>query len=539
MSDSAIKENDLYKKLAEIQKFSEELEASQKAFKIQSNKIDEITIRLFNNCEKSLQEWAEMQKKFTSTGSELGDTIASGNIAVVNGVKDIIEYVTNFETLAELGGRVSSTINKVSETVRQSGSALVNATQSIVEYVTNSEKMEQICHVTSSVIQSLNEALGRPIDGGMAEYTDVLAGVKEKLSEIGGAVKTQLEPVYEFMNGLAERIGGTFQKNYETMVNMFSGIADTAKTTFTSVNNAFNMVQGGFNTLCDGLSNGASTFNTIAGVIDIASGAMEGYNAIMGILALKEQVCAAAQWLLNAAMSANPVGIIIAAVIALIALIGYLVMKFDGWRETWDNLMEYGSLAWERFKATLKLGWLNVSNFFMTGIEDIQAGWYLLQSLWDKDAAKQGMQNLKAQRDARAQEIAQQKNVVSEINGKMSNLKIIQLRDSGLTLSDMTKKVSDSLGFSTPGADDMGGLGTADGGLNSAPAPGSGGNLTAGAAGQIASGGSSVSYVTINLESLIETVIINSNNMSEGAEMMREIVQDELTRALEMAGANV
>ena len=54
-------------------------------------------------------------------------------------------------------------------------------------------------------------------------------------------------------------------------------------------------------------------------------------------------VCTAAQWLFNAAMAANPVGLVIVAIAALIA-IGVLLYK------NWDTVVEYANMLWEKLK---------------------------------------------------------------------------------------------------------------------------------------------------------------------------------------------
>lgn len=67
------------------------------------------------------------------------------------------------------------------------------------------------------------------------------------------------------------------------------------------------------------------------------------------------KVLAAGQWALNAALAANPVGLIIAAVIALIALIVLLWKKNDGFRRfviaAWKQIAAAASVAWKAIKA--------------------------------------------------------------------------------------------------------------------------------------------------------------------------------------------
>lgn len=62
------------------------------------------------------------------------------------------------------------------------------------------------------------------------------------------------------------------------------------------------------------------------------------------------RVWAAAQWVLNAAMSANPIGLVVVAIVALIAIIAVIVAKSD-----W--LREKISAAWTAIKAATSATW--------------------------------------------------------------------------------------------------------------------------------------------------------------------------------------
>lgn len=63
---------------------------------------------------------------------------------------------------------------------------------------------------------------------------------------------------------------------------------------------------------------------------------------------------AAAQWLLNAAMSANPIGLIIALVVGLIAVIVLIATKTtwfqDAWKVAWDAIKTAAAAVWDWLK---------------------------------------------------------------------------------------------------------------------------------------------------------------------------------------------
>lgn len=72
------------------------------------------------------------------------------------------------------------------------------------------------------------------------------------------------------------------------------------------------------------------------------------YTAWMGIVTVATKAWTAVQWLLNAALTANPIGIVIVAIGALVSAIVYCWYKFDGFRAflytMWDAMKGFGGI---------------------------------------------------------------------------------------------------------------------------------------------------------------------------------------------------
>jgi len=97
---------------------------------------------------------------------------------------------------------------------------------------------------------------------------------------------------------------------------------------------------------------------------------------------------AAAQWLMNAAMAANPIGLVIAAITALVAAFVILWNKSEKfrqfWIDLWEALKELCGDAWEAIKEffvgaweALQKAWSGITSFFSglwEGIKDIWSG---------------------------------------------------------------------------------------------------------------------------------------------------------------------
>ncbi|WP_413533691.1 tape measure protein [Empedobacter brevis] len=99
-------------------------------------------------------------------------------------------------------------------------------------------------------------------------------------------------------------------------------------------------------------------------ILGLATG-IGTYNAVMGIATLLTKGWATAQTLLNVAMYANPVGLIIAAIVALVALIAIAIYKYDEWGAA---LLQFlGPIGWvvNGFMA-IKNNWDSIVNAFKT-----------------------------------------------------------------------------------------------------------------------------------------------------------------------------
>lgn len=114
----------------------------------------------------------------------------------------------------------------------------------------------------------------------------------------------------------------------------------------------------------------------VAGIITAVTTALAGMSAA-------EVVAAAKTWLLNAAMAANPIGLVVAAIAGLVTAFVVLWKKSEKFREFWKGLWEeikkvvkpvidfivgVFSEAWENIKAV----WSVVSKFFKTIFDGIK-----------------------------------------------------------------------------------------------------------------------------------------------------------------------
>ncbi len=94
----------------------------------------------------------------------------------------------------------------------------------------------------------------------------------------------------------------------------------------------------------------AAVIGTLAGIIVATSIGMKIYAAVSATVSAITKAWAGVQWLLNAAMSANPIGLIVIAIIALIAIVVLIATKTTWFQQLW-------SLAWGAIKGSISAVW--------------------------------------------------------------------------------------------------------------------------------------------------------------------------------------
>lgn len=108
--------------------------------------------------------------------------------------------------------------------------------------------------------------------------------------------------------------------------------------------------------------------------------AMKAWAVIQGVVTVATKVWAAAQWLVNAAMSANPVGLIIAAIAAFVAGIVLLWNKSEGFRNAILAI-------WAAIRKAAEVAWAAVTTVVMIVVDKVKAIWTafvgVLVSIWN------------------------------------------------------------------------------------------------------------------------------------------------------------
>ncbi|MDE5793038.1 MAG: hypothetical protein K2H66_05890, partial [Oscillospiraceae bacterium] len=148
-------------------------------------------------------------------------------------------------------------------------------------------------------------------------------------------------------------------------------------------------------------------------IIAVLSGIVAGFVAFKAVTMIQNaitafQILAAAiqatslkQVALNLVMSANPIGLIVAAIAGLVAAFVVLWNKSDKFRNFWINLWESIKSAFLGFIDSIIIGWETIASFFSDAWDDFKVGWSSIidsvKKIWNDfmDSIKVGWDSIK------------------------------------------------------------------------------------------------------------------------------------------------
>ena len=342
------------------------------------------------------------------------------------------------------------------------------------------------------------EKAGQTLSGRMNQMKD---SVDEMLVAVFGAIEPILSPLVDFATKAISAIGNGISR--------VIGWLKKGRTGATVFGIALGSLAAGLVAMKVQALAAAAAVKIKAAFDAMATVSTLGFKAAMDAL--------------NLSFLASPIFWIVAAVVALVAAIAYVIYKTEGWGKTWHNVTEYCKLSFQQMGEWLRLKWLQIADFFMTGFETIEIGWYKLQSLWDSDAASAGLNKIQQARDQRAAEIADAQNKVDELAAKRQEMKVWEVTwNSDKKLSDVTGGVKSKLGINSQLADNVNGEGG-----------GGGGDEAGKAANAVATGGTRNTQITINLGKMAD---INFNgSVGENADDIEKKFEELFLRVLFMA----
>lgn len=269
----------------------------------------------------------------------------------------------------------------------------------------------------------------------------------------------------------------------------------------------------------------AAVIGVAAVVFNAHAIAMTAYAAVMGIVTAATRIWTGVQWLLNVAMSANPIGLIIIGIAALVAAVVYCWNKFAGFRAfiltMWDTLKGFGNIIKEYV--------INRFNDMLSGLGKLGEALRKLFTGDFKGAASAAMEGLKKLSGAEsvAKAVSGTKQLIGKVGGNyQAHLQNERNKDKKKQAAGSGNKIS------TPGL-----VGSTEAVVFGKEKPGKrkkghkGGRKSAE---EIATGGTRNTSISMHIGKFFDNINVYMNDKTDTAELERTILQS-INRALAIA----
>ncbi len=396
------------------------------------------------------------------------------------------------------------------------GYYFTEAQEKVLKYGTEAERAATLAQVVGEAVGGVNEALAATPEGKLKQQANNMGDLQERVGSLMISVQSAFSPLVASIGDAMDSVIGFFERHREQIMSTASGIASFLDGVSGAVRSLFGGVRSFLAWFIDGVRQTSPVFVAVAGAITGAVAAMMLYKTWALAVTVATNLWAWAQKMLNIVMALNPVGIIIASIVALIAIITYVAMTTTGWGKTWSNVMQWMKLGLSLFKDAITWHWLKIKDEFLTGFEVIERGWYKLKSLWDKSAAQEGLERLEQQRNQRANEILALQNKMKSTASEMLQMKVWEVRSNGKTLKNVTKDLGNKLGINTSLID------TVNGGNSGIGVGGAGGQSTNEA---IVTGGTRNTTINIRFNDMVGSMHFEGGVTENESELRRRVVE--------------
>ena len=349
--------------------------------------------------------------------NEYMETVTSFSASLISSLKGNTKEATRYADMAirdmsdnanTFGTDISTIQNAYQGFAKQNYSMLDNLK---LGYGGTKTEMERLLKDA----EKMPEAMGRKFD--MSNYADVVEAINvvqqnmkitgttfnEASGTIEGSISSMKSAWENWLSGLANKDADLTQLTQNLIIGV-TDVINNLKPVIIQVVSSIgevigqalqdNLPEGVFDTLKNGFQWVIDNKDLlIAGIVGIGTAmqVLNVANMIMGVVQafqawkLANEGLTISQWLMNTALMANPIGLIVAAIAGLVAGIVVLWNTNEGFREAvinaWTKIKEVFSTVWGAittfFTETLPQVWSNVVTFF-EGIP----GWF--SGIWKK-----------------------------------------------------------------------------------------------------------------------------------------------------------
>ena len=483
------------------------------------------------------------EEKAAGILKEINDFAAKtpyGNLDLTDNAKTMLNFGVQADKvngyLRQLGDIAAGDKNKLgslSLVFGQVASAGKMSGQDLLQFINAGfNPLKELEKMTGKTYAELQDMMSK----GQIGFDAVAAAINHATSE-GGAFAGMSDKLSQTVSGKFSTLVGNVQQAAVDMFNEIKPIVNDIMDLFlaivppiaSAIRGIFSVIAGviGF------IVNWKTELGLLAGVVAVGTIAFNAHAiaigavaAIQGVVTIATNAWTSAQWLLNAALNANPIGIVITVIAALVAAVVYCWNKFAGFRAfiltMWNTMKGFGNIIKEyvidRLK-TLLSGIGKIGEAFAKLFNgDFKGAWSSavdgVKDITGITSAEKALKSTKQLAGGVAAEYDKNYRIESQKQQQKDTKKEAAIATPG------TKGSSEEVVFNA-----------ASGGKSGKGGKGGKGNKTAEA---LATGGTRNTSITMNISKFFDNIYVTMADRTDTAELERIVLQS-MNRALAIA----
>ena len=310
---------------------------------------------LVGNETKAAQMLGEITKIAAATPLAKMDLVKNAQLMLNFGVatEKVLPLLTQ---LGDISGGNAERLSSLSLVMGQVAAAGKIQGQDLLQFINAGfNPLQELARMTGKTYAELQEMMSK----GQITYENVAAAIAHATGE-GGKFNGMMERQSQTVGGKFSTVMDNIREN---AINMFDQIRSPLSDLLDTVNTSLPIIFGAVNRVFGILSAGirfviqfrqelllvAAVIGTAWTVTKAYTTALLVYHGVQTAITVATKAWTAAQWLLNIAMNANPIGVVVAVVTALAGAVIYCWNKFAGFRAfiltAWDTIKGFGNIV--------------------------------------------------------------------------------------------------------------------------------------------------------------------------------------------------
>ena len=319
---------------------------------------------------KSIPEIKKMGEQGKISAEDVMKAIETGAGAGLQKVTGMME---------EQAGTLTGLMSTFKDTV---GQALGKMMEPAVESI--KQALPGLTGMMDNLLKSIAPTINGVVGSTLKALVDLLPAIEPLIIGFGGLFTGMMAAVAPFIPLIVEQMSSlapVFQSLSGLVAVLAEGLMPVAMIIFPALAAVVGLASGLFATLSTFVIENKDAFivlGTAIGVMWVTMQAIAGFGKIITFFktfSIASKMATIQTWLFNSALYANPIGLLVAAIVGLIAVVVLMWMKFDWFRRAIKGVWNFIVTAFQKAINLLLGYWEFWINTFISGINLIIKGW--------------------------------------------------------------------------------------------------------------------------------------------------------------------